>query len=59
MHAGQIASLTDVVQHYVNAPDAALGHSERKPMKLSKIEIRDLAAFLATLSGEIVESRVK
>lgn len=59
MHAGQIASLTDVVKHYVNAPDAALGHSELKPMKLSTTEIRDLAAFLATLSGEIMESRVK
>ncbi|MBL8523456.1 MAG: cytochrome-c peroxidase [Betaproteobacteria bacterium] len=28
MHAGQIATLEDVVRHYVNAPHAALGHSE-------------------------------
>jgi cytochrome c peroxidase len=59
MHAGQIASLTDVIRHYVNAPAAVLGHSERKPMKLSEAEIQDLAAFLTTLSGDIVESRVK
>jgi cytochrome c peroxidase len=28
MHAGQFASLERVVQHYVRAPQAALGHSE-------------------------------
>jgi cytochrome c peroxidase len=28
MHAGQLASLDDVVRHYVDAPDAAVGHSE-------------------------------
>ncbi|WP_326939528.1 cytochrome-c peroxidase [Actimicrobium sp. GrIS 1.19] len=59
MHAGQLASLTDVVRHYVKAPAAVLGHSERQPMNLSETEIRDLAAFLATLSGQIVESGVK
>jgi cytochrome c peroxidase len=59
MHAGQLASLTDVVRHYAKAPDAALGQSERKPMTLSETEIRDLAAFLATLSGPILEGRTK
>jgi cytochrome c peroxidase len=28
MHAGQFASLDEVVRHYVDAPDAAVGHSE-------------------------------
>jgi cytochrome c peroxidase len=28
MHAGQFASLEEVVRHYVDAPDAAVGHSE-------------------------------
>lgn len=48
MHAGQIATLDDVVAHYNNAP----GHSELKPLKLNATEIRQLTAFLRTLSGE-------
>jgi cytochrome c peroxidase len=30
-------------------------HAERKPIRLSQEEARDLVAFLATLSGPIVE----
>ena len=55
MHAGQIATLADVVRHYANAPRAAVGHSERQPLRLSEQEIADLAAFLGTLSGTIRE----
>lgn len=55
MHAGQIASLAEVVRHYSNAPSAALGHSELKPVKLSEDEVQDLIAFLGSLSGTIVE----
>ena len=62
MHGGQIASLEDVVRHYVTAPPAALGHSElvragergthggRRPIELSEAEIGDLVNFLGTLS---------
>jgi cytochrome c peroxidase len=57
MHAGQIATLTGVVRHYAAAPAAAVGRSERKPLRLSEQEIADLAGFLATLSGPIVERK--
>jgi cytochrome c peroxidase len=56
MHAGQIASLADVVRHYASAPRAALGQNERQPVALSESEIADLLTFLATLSGPIVEN---
>lgn len=59
MHAGQIGSLDGVIQHYVNAPKAALGHSERKPLPLSEAEVADLVAFLGSLSGPIIETSVK
>lgn len=55
MHAGQLASLGEVVAHYNRAPAAAAGHSELKPLRLSESELRDLAAFLGTLSSPIVE----
>ena len=65
MHAGQFASLEEVVDHYAKSPAAAIGHSElaheggkhreRQPIRLSEREIRDVAAFLGTLTGPIVE----
>lgn len=51
MHAGQIATLDDVVAHYNTAPAAPAGHTELKPLKLSDAGIRQLTAFLRTLSG--------
>jgi cytochrome c peroxidase len=59
MHAGQLATLGDVVRHYSNAPPAAAGHSELKPFQLSDDEARDLVAFLGTLSGPIVQESQK
>ncbi|QTN22135.1 cytochrome-c peroxidase [Rhizobacter sp. AJA081-3] len=66
MHAGQFASLDEVIAHYVASPTAALGHSElahersgsahRQPIRLTATQARDLAAFLQTLSGPIVEA---
>lgn len=53
MHAGQIATLRDVVQHYNRAPAAPAGHSELKPLGLSAREVDQLAAFLGTLSGAV------
>ena len=67
MHAGQFATLEQVVRHYIAAPHAAVGHSElthrhagaappkhaeRAPIELSDPEIADLVSFLGTLNAE-------
>lgn len=67
MHAGQFATLEQVVRHYVAAPHAAVGHSElthrhgvasaaslhaeRAPIVLSDSEVADLVSFLGTLGA--------
>jgi cytochrome c peroxidase len=51
MHAGQFATLEEVVAHYNRAPEAPAGHSELKPLRLNATELQQLAAFLRTLSG--------
>lgn len=51
MHAGQLATLSDVIAHYDRAPHAPAGHSELKPLRLSATERRQLEAFLHTLDG--------
>ena len=66
MHAGQFASLEEVIAHYVKSPAAAIGHSElahegkghaeRKPIRLSESEAQDVATFLRTLSGPSISS---
>lgn len=63
MHAGQFATLERAVLHYVRSPAAPVGHSElthqgeghgeRRPIRLTKGEVRDLVAFLKTLSGTV------
>jgi cytochrome c peroxidase len=53
MHAGQIPTLAAVLQHYNQAPSAPFGHSELKPLQLSPDELRQLGAFLKTLSGPL------
>jgi cytochrome c peroxidase len=53
MHAGQLASLDDVLEHYSSAPRAELGHSELKPLRLSRDERRQIIAFLGTLTGPL------
>jgi len=55
MHAGQKATLEDVIEHYRTAPAATVGHSELKRIDLSDREARDLVAFLNTLSGPVLE----
>ena len=49
MHAGQFASLAQVIDHYDRAPKAPRGTSELKPLHLSARERHDLLAFLLTL----------
>jgi cytochrome c peroxidase len=53
MHAGQFATLEEVVAHYSAAPAAPFGHSELKPLRLTHMEQRQLVAFLRTLSGGV------
>ena len=67
MHAGQFATLQDVVRHYAESPKAVLGHSElarpgekhaeRRPIQLSPADVADLAAFLGTLTGPLAGGR--
>jgi cytochrome c peroxidase len=54
MDAGQFATLADVLDHYNRAPDAATGHSDLKPLRLKPAELRQLEAFLRTLSGPVL-----
>jgi len=67
MHAGQVATLEQVVRHYIAAPPAAVGqselthghagagmarHDERAPIELTDVEAADLVNFLGTLSAD-------
>ena len=51
MHAGQVATLSDVVAHYDRAPAAPDGTSEIRPLRLSARERAQLEAYLRALSG--------
>ena len=53
MHAGQIATLEEVIDHYVAADIAVIGHNEAKPLNLRAIEKRQLRAFLDALNGDL------
>jgi cytochrome c peroxidase len=57
MHAGQIATLPEVIDHYARAPAAAIGKNERRPLALNEQERADLVNFLATLNSNIAEAR--
>jgi len=51
MHKGQIETLAAVLEHYNDAPDAMIGHNEAEPLGLSARELRQLEAFLGTLTA--------
>jgi cytochrome c peroxidase len=53
MHGGQIAALTEVLAHYNRAAGAPVGKSELKPLHLSNEELRQLEAFLRTLTSPL------
>ena len=53
MHAGQIATLTEVLRHYNHAPPAPIGHTELQPLGLTAAELAQLEAFLRSLSGPL------
>jgi cytochrome c peroxidase len=51
MHAGQLATLRDVMAHYNTAPAAPAGHSELRRLRLDDRELAQIEAFLRTLSA--------
>jgi cytochrome c peroxidase len=53
MHAGQFANLTEALQHYNQGGYALLGHNELLPLNLSEQEVKQLEAFLNTLTGPV------
>lgn len=53
MHAGQVTTLDAAVAQYSDAPRAPFGHSELKPLRLTRGEQARLVAFLRTLSGPL------
>ncbi len=55
MHAGQFTTLEEVLAHYNTAPATPDGHhNELQPLHLSEAEIKQIIAFLKTLSGPVV-----
>jgi cytochrome c peroxidase len=50
MHAGQFATLDEVIANYARAPASAEGTTEQHPVQLSERERAALVAFLKTLS---------
>jgi cytochrome c peroxidase len=57
MDAGQFATLAKVLDHYNRAPRALAGHTELTPLRMSRDELRQLEAFLKTLSGPVLVNR--
>jgi cytochrome c peroxidase len=65
MHAGQMATLEEVLAHYARSPPAAVGlselaaagerHATRRPIRLGAQDIEDVVAFLRALSGPVLE----
>jgi cytochrome c peroxidase len=53
MHAGQYATLAEVLQHYRHPPIAPIGHTELEPPGLTAKELTQLEAFLRSLSGPL------
>ena len=53
MHGGQIANLLEVMRHYNEAPTSMLSHNEAKPLGLRPVQLRQLAAFMETLTAPL------
>jgi cytochrome c peroxidase len=52
MHAGQLETLAEVVQHYDRAPPAEVGVSQLVALGLSANERRQIEAFLVSLNAD-------
>jgi cytochrome c peroxidase len=53
MHAGQFATLAEVLEHYNRAPAAPAGRTELHALRLDATELRQLEAFLRALNGPV------
>ncbi len=53
MHAGQFATLGEVLEHYNTAPHAPAGHSELQPLGFDDAQLDQLEAFLRSLSAPL------
>ncbi|PKO09545.1 MAG: cytochrome-c peroxidase [Chloroflexi bacterium HGW-Chloroflexi-2] len=53
MHAGQFATLEEVLRHYNHPPLSPAGHNELEPLGLTNREMAQIIAFLNTLSGGV------
>lgn len=58
MHAGQIGTLEQGIDHYASAPEAAAGHSELRPLALTEEEREQLVSFLGSLEPTLEVSRL-
>lgn len=56
MHAGQLATLQDVLRHYAASPPAAVGHSElQPPIRLTAAEQAQIVSLLGALSAPVLD----
>jgi cytochrome c peroxidase len=53
MHAGQFATLEEVLTHYNQPPVSPIGHTELEPLELTQHEMEQIIAFLRALSGGV------
>lgn len=53
MHSGGMPTLREVLEHYNEAPVSMLSHNEAKPLGLRSVELRQLEAFLQTLTAPL------
>ena len=53
MHGGQIANLQAVMEHYNEAPTSMLSHNEAKPLALRPVQLKQLEAFMTTLTAPL------
>ncbi|MCG8412814.1 MAG: hypothetical protein MI746_01230 [Pseudomonadales bacterium] len=53
MHGGQLKTLQEVMQHYNEAPVSMLSHNEAKPLGLRPVELRQLEAFMHSLTAPL------
>ena len=51
MHNAWYTRLREVLDHYNRAPAARIGETELKPLHLSETELKQLEAFLLTLTA--------
>jgi cytochrome c peroxidase len=51
MHAGQFENLDKILKHYNIAPAAPSGHSELTPLNLNATQLRQIKAFLHSLTS--------